>query len=120
MGKVFISYRRDDASGHAGRLYDQLAERLGDNAVFTGENFDDYIHENLSDCYMCIVVIGRRWSIERLHADGDYVRREIVGAFSHRVIPALFDGAKLPEVTELPVELAELVHCQAYDFECWP
>lgn len=125
MGKVFISYRRDDASGYAGRLYDHLAERLGENAVFMdvdtippGEKFDEYIDENLRDCYMCIVVIGRRWSIERLHADSDFVRKEIVGAFSRgiRVIPALFDGAKLPDAAELPVELADLVHCQAYDF----
>lgn len=125
MGKVFISYRRDDAGGHAGRLYDHLVERLGENAVFmdvatipAGERFDDYIDENLRDCYMCIVVIGRRWSIERLHADSDFVRREIVGAFSRgiRVIPALFDGANLPDAAALPVELADLVHCQAYAF----
>jgi len=125
MEKVFISYRRDDASGHAGRLYDHLVERLGENAVFMdvdtippGEKFDDYIDENLRDCYMCIVVIGRLWSIERLHADNDFVRREIVGAFARgiRIIPALFDGAKLPDSATLPVDLVDLVHCQAYDF----
>jgi TIR domain len=125
MEKVFISYRRDDASGHAGRLYDHLAERLGENSVFMdvdtippGEKFDRYINENLRDCYMCIVVIGRRWSIERLHDDSDFVRREILGALSRgiRVIPTLFDGAKLPAAVELPVELTELTHCQAYDF----
>jgi hypothetical protein len=32
--KVFISYRRDDTSGHAGRVYDAVAERLGDANVF--------------------------------------------------------------------------------------
>jgi hypothetical protein len=125
MGKIFINYRRDDAGGHAGRLYDHLAERLGENAVFMdvdtippGEKFDNYIDESLRDCHVCIVVIGRRWSIERLRAEGDFVRREIVGAFSRgiRVIPALFDGAKLPEAAELPVELTDLTHCQAYDF----
>jgi TIR domain len=125
MGKVFISYRRDDASGHAGRLYDHLAEHFGENAVFMdidtippGEKFDSYIDENLRDCYMCIVVIGRRWSIERLHDDGDFVRREIVSALARgiRVIPALFDGVKLPAAAELPVDLTDLTHCQAYDF----
>lgn len=25
MAGIFISYRRDDASGHAGRLFDRLA-----------------------------------------------------------------------------------------------
>jgi hypothetical protein len=32
-GRVFISYRRDDASGHAGRLYDHLVDWLGENAL---------------------------------------------------------------------------------------
>jgi hypothetical protein len=123
--RIVISYRRDDASGQAGRLYDHLVERFGENSVFMdidtippGEQFDSYIDDVLCDCYMCIVVIGQRWSIERLHADGDFVRREIAAAFAHgvRVIPALFDGAKLPDVKKLPPEIAELVHCEAYDF----
>lgn len=125
MGKVFISYRRDDATGHTGRLYDHLTERLGENAVFLdvdtippGEKFDSYIDENLRDCDLCIVVIGRRWSTDRLYDDRDFVRSEIAAAFSRgiRVIPALFDGAKLPGTAELPVELAELTHCNWCDF----
>ena len=32
--RIFISYRRDDASGHAGRLYDALAPRFGAENVF--------------------------------------------------------------------------------------
>jgi hypothetical protein len=125
MGRVFISYRREDASGHAGRLYDHLVEHLGGAAVFLdvdtippGEKFDSYIEENLRDCFMCIVVIGRLWSAERLHAEGDFVRREIIGAFARgiRVIPVLFDGAKMPHAANLPAELTELANCQAYDF----
>jgi len=68
--RIFISYRRDDASGQAGRLYDHLVERFGENSVFMdidtippGEEFDSYIDDALRDCYMCIVVIGQRWSI---------------------------------------------------------
>jgi TIR domain len=123
--RIFISYRRDDASGQAGRLYDQLVERFGENSVFMdvdtippGEEFDRYIDDILRDCYMCIVVIGQRWSIERLHADGDFVRREIAIAFARkvRVIPALFDGAKLPEAEKLPAEITDLARCEAYDF----
>jgi hypothetical protein len=33
-GGVFISYRRQEASGMAGRLYDRLADRFGDDQVF--------------------------------------------------------------------------------------
>ncbi len=34
MDGVFISYRRDDCAGHAGRLYDRLVDRLGEGNVF--------------------------------------------------------------------------------------
>jgi TIR domain len=33
-GGVFISYRREDSRGSAGRIYDRLARRLGRDAVF--------------------------------------------------------------------------------------
>jgi hypothetical protein len=33
-GGVFISYRRQESSGLAGRLYDRLADRFGDDQVF--------------------------------------------------------------------------------------
>lgn len=32
--RVFISYRREDSAGHAGRLADHLLERLGAGSVF--------------------------------------------------------------------------------------
>ena len=32
--KIFINYRRDDASGWAGRLYDQLVAHFGEDSVF--------------------------------------------------------------------------------------
>src|SRR5215471_10630069 len=32
--RIFISYRRDDSSGHAGRLYDALADHYGSESVF--------------------------------------------------------------------------------------
>jgi hypothetical protein len=34
LGRVFISYRRQESSGLAGRLYDRLAARFGDDQVF--------------------------------------------------------------------------------------
>jgi hypothetical protein len=32
--KIFISYRRDDSAGTAGRLHDRLAERFGQKNLF--------------------------------------------------------------------------------------
>ena len=34
MRAIFISYRRDDTEGHAGRLFEDLCERFGKDAVF--------------------------------------------------------------------------------------
>jgi len=33
-GGVFISYRREDSGGFAGRIYDRLAHRVGHESVF--------------------------------------------------------------------------------------
>lgn len=34
MDGIFISYRRDDSAGYAGRLYDRLAAHFGATRVF--------------------------------------------------------------------------------------
>jgi hypothetical protein len=31
---IFISYRREDSVGHAGRLYDRLAEHFGKENIY--------------------------------------------------------------------------------------
>jgi len=35
MPDIFISYRREDSAGHAGRLFDRIRERFGDESVFS-------------------------------------------------------------------------------------
>ena len=34
MSSIFLSYRRQDAPGHAGRIYDRLVERFGKDNVY--------------------------------------------------------------------------------------
>ena len=34
MAKIFLSYRRQDSAGVAGRIYDRLRAHFGDDAVF--------------------------------------------------------------------------------------
>lgn len=34
MSQIFVSYRRSDSSGYAGRLFDDLVRRFGRDAVF--------------------------------------------------------------------------------------
>jgi hypothetical protein len=50
--RIFISYRREEASGHAGRLSDRLAERFRPDSVFMdidrirpGSDFADVIDD---------------------------------------------------------------------------
>jgi hypothetical protein len=38
-GQIFISYRRDDASPAAGRLYDRLSARFSQNQIFFATDF---------------------------------------------------------------------------------
>jgi hypothetical protein len=122
--RVFISYRREDAAGHVGRLYDALAARLGADAVFMdidhiapGQNFADVLHRAVSTCQVVLVVIGPRWLAaadpdggRRLDGPADFVRLEVAEALrgTTRVIPVLVHGARMPEAAELPAELAPL------------
>lgn len=34
MGGIFVSYRRNDSQGEAGRLFDDLAKHFGEDSVF--------------------------------------------------------------------------------------
>jgi hypothetical protein len=124
MPGVFISYRRDDSSAYAGRLYDHLCTRFGPERVFMdvdtirpGEDFVQAISDRVASCDALIVVIGRRWltsadatGARRLDDANDFVRLEIASALECkvRVIPALVDGAQMPGPRDLPPDLAPL------------
>jgi hypothetical protein len=128
-GSIFISYRRDDAAGEAGRLSDHLTRRFGPHAVFMdidtiapGTDFVVELDRALGSTAVVIVVIGRKWltvtnpdGSRRIDASADFVRREIVTAFERgtRVIPLLVQGAVMPSAADLPAELAPLATRQA-------
>ena len=53
MTNLFISYRRDDSGGHAGRLCDRLIARFGADCIFMdvqdiqpGQNFQQAIEKD--------------------------------------------------------------------------
>ncbi|MBT0963808.1 SUMF1/EgtB/PvdO family nonheme iron enzyme [Denitromonas iodatirespirans] len=130
MSGIFISYRRDDSAGHAGRLYDRLEREFPDIRVFmdvekiaAGEDFTHVIDQTLRQCEGCLVVIGKRWLTtadnygrRRLDKPDDWVRLEIGAALTRgvRVIPLLVDEASLPPPEALPPELARLSALQAH------
>ena len=124
MRGIFISYRRDDTAAHAGRLYDRLAAHFGAQRVFRdvdslhpGAEFAAVIEERVAACDALVVLIGNNWlnaadaqGKRKLDQPYDYVRTEIGAALRQRklVIPALVDGATLPQASELPAEIAAL------------
>ncbi|HEX8071631.1 MAG TPA: toll/interleukin-1 receptor domain-containing protein [Pyrinomonadaceae bacterium] len=114
---IFISYRRDDTAGHAGRLYDGLSARFGDDLIFMdidqlepGEDFVQVIEEAVGSCEILIALIGRSWLTNydaagrRLDNPNDFVRLEIATALARniRVIPILVQGAQMPRPEDLP------------------
>jgi hypothetical protein len=103
MKRVFISYRRDDTTAMAGRLYDSLSARFGQKNVFFdvstlggGIPFKEEIETCLTGTGVLLAVIGSRW-LEILQQRGldpnaaDFVAIEIQTAISNeiRVIPVL-------------------------------
>ncbi|HEV8553334.1 MAG TPA: choice-of-anchor D domain-containing protein [Casimicrobiaceae bacterium] len=130
MHGIFISYRREDAAGYAGRLYDRLAAHFGDERVFMdvegiepGADFFDAIERAVGSCEALIVMIGSEWLAadsaghRRLDDPADFVRLETATALARgiRVVPVLVDGAVMPRADQLPKELAPLTRRQAVE-----
>ena len=122
--RVFISYRRDDAAGYAGRLEEALEQHLGRGSVFRdvldiapGADFVAVIRERLARAHTVLVLIGPRWvgpqadGRRRIDDENDFVRLEVATALERaaRVIPVLLPGAELPAASTLPAPLVPLV-----------
>jgi hypothetical protein len=129
--RIFLSYRRDDAAGHAGRLYDVLAERFGEESVFMdidtihlGADFHETIERAVSSSDVMITVIGRDWLTatdqsgrRRLDDPDDFVRLEIESALGGPVtlIPVCVEKATMPAARELPPSLGALARRQGIE-----
>jgi TIR domain-containing protein len=134
--RVFISYRREDTSGQAGRLYDALAKALGPDNVFMdvdtidiGVEFKDAIESAVTSCDVLFAMIGPRWLTvadsrgeRRLSRADDYVRLEIEAALARniRVVPALIAGASMPSSDDLPATLVPLARRNALEMADGP
>ena len=126
--RVFISYRRDDAAGYAGRLEEALEKRLGQGSVFRdvidiapGADFVEAIRARLSGAQTVLVLIGPRWAggdtpgARRLDDAQDFVRLEVQVALDSgaRIVPVLLPGARMPTENELPAPLQPLARRHA-------
>ena len=89
-----------------------------------GVDFENYLNSQVAACDVFIAVIGPNWldvrnekGDRRLEAADDFVAIEIAAALARdiRVIPVLVDGARMPQVGDLPESLKPLVNRQAID-----
>lgn len=122
--KIFISYRRDDTAGHAGRLSDSLSDYFGHDRIYMdvkdieyAQDYKDAIEESLSVTGALLVVIGDQWCSvsdengnRRLDDPSDDVSREIQIALesSLTVLPVLIGDAIMPKPDELPERIKGL------------
>lgn len=129
VSKVFISYRRDDSAGHAGRLFDGLVDRFGEGHVFMdvsdlqpGQDYVAELDRALSQADCVLALIGPRWLTatnaagqRRIDDAEDFVCREIGAGLARQVvvIPVLVHGATMPAAADMPPALAPLARRQA-------
>lgn len=129
VGRIFLSYRREDTRHLAGRLADRLADRFGSAQVFMdvdtiepGVDFASALTQAVGSCDVLIAMIGRSWlTIEdryghrKLDNPADFVVLEIQTALNRdiRVIPVLVDGAAMPRTGDLPEVLRGLARRNA-------
>jgi WD40 repeat protein len=132
MGGIFISYRRDDTSAYAGRIYDRLQQHFGDRvslfidvaSINPGSDFVKSIGQAVASCDVLIAVVGRAWlqatdprGGRRIDNADDFVRIEIESGLEHNIgiIPVLVSGAQMPTEQQLPATLAALSRRQAVE-----
>jgi hypothetical protein len=108
----------------SGRIYERLAARYGQQHVFKdvdslegGDDFAKTIRETIPRSAAVLVVIGRTWlearddaGRRRLDDPEDFVRREVEAALDDgvAVVPVLVEGARMPELGQLPASLGRL------------
>jgi hypothetical protein len=124
MGKIFISYRRDDSTHITERIYDRLIREYGNDEIFKdvdsiphGYDFRHVIRDAVESCDIVLAVIGKEWLTvtddsgnKRIENEYDFVRMELDISLERniRVIPILVDNAQMPKKDELPFSLESL------------
>lgn len=116
---IFISYRRSDAGGHAGRLHDRLTQWFDVDELFfdvehinPGDLFPRRLVDGIDNAKVVLALIGPDWlsEINRRAAlpDTDFVRdeveralRRLAGPDGPKVIPVLLGIAAPPAAAEL-------------------
>ncbi|HVQ13240.1 MAG TPA: toll/interleukin-1 receptor domain-containing protein [Vicinamibacterales bacterium] len=128
---VFLSYRRADGQGWAGRLSETLSRAYGESAAYydrgsnpLGENYFETIGRALEGSRIALVLIGPQWleardaaGRRRLDDPQDLVHVEVMLALGRGipVVPILLGGATMPSAAALPGTISTLAQRQAHE-----
>jgi hypothetical protein len=131
--RIFISYRREDSSGHVLALLPALRRHFGSDRIFKdtdnippGVDFVKFIRRELESCSVLLAIIGREWlTIQdprskraRLQNPDDFLRVEVGTALKNeniRVIPVLVERSSMPAAEDLPPDLTDLAYRNAVE-----
>jgi tetratricopeptide (TPR) repeat protein len=130
--RIFISYRREDSSGHVLALLPSLRKHFGDRIfkdtdnIPPGEDFVKFIKHELQSCSVLLAIIGKDWltvrdprlRTRRLDNPDDFLRVELATALGTdriRVIPVLIERATMPAAMDLPEDIAALAQRNALE-----
>lgn len=124
--KIFLNYRRSDATDVAQKLEVILKKKFGPAAVFLdsekvnpGDKPSAVLLNNLATCIVMVVIVGPHWihakdeqtGAPRLDDPEDWVRREITHALDREIfiVPVLVDATPKPRRDQLPEKLRRLL-----------
>lgn len=133
MSDIFISYRREDSEGWAGRLAEKFQHEFGKDVVFydydsiePSHDWKVAIKEGLRQCKLLIAVIGPKWMVatnasgtRRLDDPADLLRFELSTALQKGIpiLPLLVGKAQLPRSEDLPREIQDILKYQALELQ---
>lgn len=127
---VFISYRRSDSAGYAGRIADYLSNEFPGLNVFMdasslrpGDDFVRSIQSSLDASGIVLPLIGEEWLYaegrsgeRRLEDPQDFVRLELELSLQakKRIIPILLNETLMPAAETLPRSICQLTRYHAF------
>src|SRR3981189_1796635 len=127
--EIYVSYRRQDEAGTAGRLFDRLSQSFESQNIFIdvdaiapGVDFAAAIKQEVQFADVFLVLIVAMWTRSsdddgrpRIQNPEDFVRLEIEAAIASQkpIIPVLVGGARMPLQVDLPASLRSLAQYNA-------
>jgi hypothetical protein len=113
VGKIFISYRRDDSAAIAGRIRDWLVQRVPSADVFFdvdsiqyGVDFERRIQSTIPQCKAVLAIIGPHWLTEDGQPSAPVAMElELARSRGVAIMPVLVENATMPSDEHLPLSL---------------